>query len=101
MTTSTQRPRSLIREAVATMTPYSPPEDPDRLAKRLGIPVSQVIKLDANENPYGASPKVNAALAEFGSYHVYPDPDQEHAREVLSGYVGVSPEHLFLGNGTC
>jgi histidinol-phosphate aminotransferase len=98
MTTSAQRP--LIRDAVASMTPYSPPEDPDRLAKRLGIPVSRVIKLDANENPYGASPKVSHALAEFGGYHIYPDPDQEHAREVLSKYVGVSPEYLFLGNGS-
>src|SRR5689334_10524467 len=98
MTTSAER--SLIREAVASMTPYSPPEDPDRLAARLGIPVSRVIKLDANENPYGASPKVGQALAEFGGYHIYPDPDQEHARDVLSKYVGVAPEYLFLGNGS-
>ena len=100
MRASAQRPRSLIRDAVASMTPYSPPEDPYRLARRLGIPVNRVIKLDANENPYGASPKVNEALAEFGSYHIYPDPDQEHARDVLSSYVGVSPEYLFLGNGS-
>ena len=100
MTNSGEGRRSLIRDAVASMAPYSPPEDPDRVASRLGIPVSRVIKLDANENPYGASPKVNAALAEFGSYHIYPDPDQEHARDVLSSYVGVGPEHLFLGNGS-
>jgi histidinol-phosphate aminotransferase len=100
MTTSAQRSRSLIRDAVASMTPYSPPEDPDRLAKRLGIPASQVIKLDANENPYGASPKVGHALAEFSNYHIYPDPDQEHARDVLSDYVGVDPQYLFLGNGS-
>ncbi|MFN0070657.1 MAG: histidinol-phosphate transaminase [Chloroflexota bacterium] len=100
MTTPPPRPRSLIRNAVASMTPYSPPEDPDRLARRLGIPVSKVIKLDANENPYGASPMVNQSLAEFSGYHIYPDPDQEHARNVLSEYVGVGPEQLFLGNGS-
>lgn len=100
MTTQSSRARSLIRNAVASMVPYSPPEDPDRLAARLGISVSQVLKLDANENPYGASPKVAAALAEFSNYHIYPDPDQEHARAVLAPYVGVDAKHLLLGNGS-
>ena len=92
--------RSLIRRAVATMTPYAPPEDADRLAARLGIPVSQVVKLDANENPYGASPKVRWALGEFNGYHLYPDPDQDRPRAVLADYLGIPVEHIMLGNGS-
>lgn len=100
MTTSIPGGRTLIRRAVSTMTPYAPPEDAERLAQRLGIPVDQVLKLDANENPYGASPRVQWALGEFQGYHFYPDPDQEHGRAVLSGYAGVPAEYLMLGNGS-
>jgi len=88
-----------VRPTVATMAPYSGPEDPEYLAKRLGRPIESIIKLDANENPYGSSPLVQEALSTFNGYSVYPDASQRTARAALATYVGVSPDLLMLTSG--
>lgn len=93
-----QLPR--VRRCVADMTEYAGPEEPAALAKRLGVPVESIVKLDANENPYGPSPLVAEALSQFNGYQVYPDVEQRRERELLSDYVGVGAEHLMLGNGS-
>jgi histidinol-phosphate aminotransferase len=36
--------------------PYTPIEPFEVLSARLGRPPDQIVKLDANENPYGPSP---------------------------------------------
>jgi histidinol-phosphate aminotransferase len=82
------------------MAPYSPPEDAAALAARAGIPVSRVIKLDANENPYGCSPRVREALSHFGDYHRYPDPDQRAIRDLVAPWLGVPDERVVFGNGS-
>jgi histidinol-phosphate aminotransferase len=88
------------RDAVLGMAPYSPPEDLALVAARARIAPDAVIKLDANENPYGPSPRVAAALADYTRYHRYPDPDQKALRAALASYVGVPPELLIAGNGS-
>jgi len=82
------------------MAPYAPPEDPEAIAASAGLPREALIKLDANENPYGASPLVRAALADFAGYHLYPDPDQRALRALLARYVGVDAGRLLAGNGS-
>lgn len=82
------------------MEEYVPISTPEALALRLGLRPEQIVKLDGNENPYGCSPRVAAALGEFDSYHRYPDPLQEETRELLSSHVGVPPESLMLGAGS-
>ncbi len=88
------------RDAVLGMAPYAPPEDLSLVAARAGISTDAVIKLDANENPYGPSPRVAEALARFGRYHRYPDPDQKTLRTAIASYVGLPPEFLIAGNGS-
>jgi histidinol-phosphate aminotransferase len=88
-----------VRPTVASMAPYHGPEDPEYLAKRLGRPIESIVKLDANENPFGASPLVQEALSTFSAYSVYPDASQRTARAALAEYVGVSPDLLMLTNG--
>ncbi|MBI4491458.1 MAG: histidinol-phosphate transaminase [Chloroflexi bacterium] len=90
----------LVRQTVREMEAYAPPEDPQRLARVLGVPVEQIVKLDANENPYGCSPRVAEALGQCGGYHLYPDPDQEEARHLVAAYAGVEPAQVMLGNGS-
>lgn len=79
---------------------YAPIEPPEVVAKELGIPVEEIAKLDANENPYGPSPKVKGALAAFDGYQYYPDPEQRAVREAVARYAGVKPEQVVLGNGS-
>ena len=90
---------SAVRANVARITSYGGPEDPAHVAERLGRPVDSIVKLDANENPFGPSPLVLEALSQYKTYHVYPDAAQREARRALSEYVGLPPEHLMLGNG--
>jgi histidinol-phosphate aminotransferase len=91
--------RSNVRRAIAGISAYAGPEDPEYLAKRLGRPIESIIKLDANENPYGASPLVQEMLSTYNGYSVYPDADQRSARTALAEYAGVSADSLILGNG--
>ena len=81
------------------MPGYEPIEPVDVVARRLGIPEDQVVKLDGNENPYGPSPRVAEALARFPYYHIYPDPEQRRVRQAIAGYVGVDPEQIVAGSG--
>jgi histidinol-phosphate aminotransferase len=77
-----------------------PVQPPEELARRLGVPVDEIVKLDANENVYGASPKALAALANARDYHIYPDPEQMRLREAIGRYVGYEPEWLIAGSGS-
>src|SRR5215212_7124534 len=91
--------RSGVRRAIADISEYFGPQDPEQLALRLGRPVESIIKLDANENPYGASPLVQEMLSTYTGYSVYPDAAQRTARAALAEYAGVPADSLILGNG--
>jgi histidinol-phosphate aminotransferase len=82
------------------MPGYEPVEPIDVMARRLGLRADQISKLDGNENPYGASPKVAEWLGQFGHYHIYPDPAQRAVREAIGQYVDVDPEQIVLGSGS-
>ena len=70
------------------------------MAERSGIPSEKIIRLNGNENPYGPSPKVAAALGDYPNFNYYPDPGQRNLRQVLSGYLNVGPERIVAGNGS-
>lgn len=56
------------------------------------------IKMNANENPYGCSPKVQQALSKCKP-HLYPDPAQTELRKLISEYVGVDAGSIVVGHG--
>ena len=58
---------NLIRPEIAGLEPYTPILPLDVLAARLGIPIERLVKLDANENPYGPSPRTAQALADLAT----------------------------------
>ncbi|MGN0594846.1 MAG: histidinol-phosphate transaminase [Hominimerdicola sp.] len=61
-----------------------------------------IIKLNANENPYPPSPKVQEILSEFnsGMLRKYPSADASQLKIALAELQGVNPENVFVGNGT-
>lgn len=89
----------LLRPDIATMEEYTPIVPFEVLSRRLGIPASQIVKLDANENVYGPAPEVYEALAACRHYNIYPDPEQTLLREAIEPYVGLPKEHVIFGNG--
>lgn len=79
--------------------PYTPIEPVEVLAARLGRSPEEIVKLDANENPYGPSPLARKALAELSSAHIYPDPESRALRAGLAAFTGVPAEYLLAGAG--
>lgn len=88
-----------IRRDIASMSAYTPTASLDVFAERLGLAVDALIKLDANENPFGPSPRVIEALAQLPNMQVYPDPESGRLREKLAQYVGVPAEQILCGAG--
>jgi len=82
-----------------SLPPYTPIEPFDVLSARLGREPAQIVKLDANENPYGPLPAVREALGELDFPHIYPDPESRALRAALSEFTGVSTENLMVGAG--
>lgn len=78
---------------VRDLVPYVPGEQPK---------MANLVKLNTNENPYGPSPRVIEAIqAELGdSLRLYPDPEGDRLRQAIAGFYGISPQQVFLGNGS-
>jgi histidinol-phosphate aminotransferase len=90
---------SLINPHLRAMQPYTPIVPFEVLSRRLGRKPEDIVKLDANENPYGPSPRALEAIARADTLHIYPDPEQTLLREAISGYIGVPMEHILCGAG--
>ena len=90
---------SLIRPDIAAMKPYTPILPFEVLSQRLNRAPETIVKLDANENPYGPSPKACEALANAAFLNIYPDPDNTFLREALAKFTGMPKERLFPGAG--
>ena len=78
---------------VHTLTPYVPGEQPK---------INNLIKLNTNENPYGPSPKVIAALQKEAadSLRLYPDPNSDALKQAIAEYHGLKANQVFVGNGS-
>lgn len=70
----------------------------EELARKAGIKPEHVIRLNANENPYGPLDKVSAALSGL-PLHLYPDPNQRKLRAALGEYTGQPVERIMAGAG--
>ena len=56
--------------------------------------------MNANENPYGCSPRVLPAVASSAQLHIYPDNRQTEIRGLLQEYTGAAAERIVAGNGS-
>jgi histidinol-phosphate aminotransferase len=90
----------LIRPDLVTFSGYSASTSPETLKGKVEVPVESIIKLDANENPYGCSPKVSRALANYPYFNIYPDDGQTRLRKLLGEYTGIDARHIVAGGGS-
>ncbi len=88
-----------IPDNIAAITPYPPGKPIDELEREYGI--SGSIKLASNENPWGPSPAVRAALREeIVNLNRYPDGSCYYLTKAIAEKTGVDPAELVLGNGS-
>jgi len=90
----------LIRSDLMSFVGYSARKSPDTLVEKVDISADDIVKLDANENPYGCSPRVNQALAVYPYISVYPDNEQTKLKRLIAEYVGVGAEYIVASNGS-
>lgn len=78
---------------VHTLKPYVPGEQPA---------LDDLVKLNTNENPYGPSARVLAAIAAevADTLRLYPDPNASQLRATIAARNGMGPEQVFVGNGS-
>ncbi|KAL6007720.1 hypothetical protein ACLOJK_033221 [Asimina triloba] len=82
-------------------------EEEEVLSARLGRKPEDIIKLDANENPYGPPPEASCYSSSFvaealGSLkfpYVYPDPESRRLRTALAEDSGLGSEYILAGCG--
>ena len=88
-----------IRPDVAKMAPYMPGASAWDLAKKYGQDISEVVKLNTNENPYGPSPLAKKAVMK-ALFHYYPPSDYKNLRCALAEYVNMREENIIVGAGS-
>lgn len=89
-----------VRPHLREMAPYTPIEPFEVLSARYGRAPEDIVKLDANENPYGPPPEVAQALGSMPFAHVYPDPSSRALRARLARLNGVDERHLLVRRET-
>jgi histidinol-phosphate aminotransferase len=90
-----------FRQDLSAMGAYVPGRSIEYLAGELGLTPDQVVKLASNESPDGPFPGViEAASAALANSHRYPDNDTVALSDTVSNWLGVSPEHVWLGAGS-
>ena len=92
--------KKYIRPHLAGFTGYTASTSPDVLKGKVEVSLSDIIKMNANENPYGCSPRVLKAFAECKHFNIYPDDGQQELRRLLSDYAGVPAECIVAGHGS-
>jgi histidinol-phosphate aminotransferase len=90
---------SFIRRHLRSLAPYQPILPFEVLSARLGRKPEDIIKLDANENPYGPPPEVTTALGNLKFPYVYPDPESRLLRAALAEDSRLGSEYILAGCG--
>lgn len=88
-----------MKEQVKKIASYVPEEPLASVERRLGL--KKLIRLSANENPFGTSEKVKAAVTSwsFNEENRYPDGDAQTLRQAVAQKLQVSANQLVFGVG--
>ena len=90
--------RTMMRPHLYNPTGYVGAQHSDHLATSAGIDPADVIRLNANENPYDPLPEITDALVGL-PIHEYPDQDLVRMRTALSEYTGRPMSQVIAGSG--
>ncbi|TLF43892.1 histidinol-phosphate transaminase [Lacticaseibacillus zeae] len=89
----------MLKHTVKHLKPYTPEKPLDDLKKELGL--TNLVRMSANENPFGTSPEVKQAVANwnFAQSRDYPDGNASQLRMAVANQLHVASEQLVFGNG--
>ncbi|RED04442.1 histidinol-phosphate transaminase [Pseudomonas oleovorans] len=78
---------------VKNLVPYVPGEQPK---------LTNLVKLNTNENPYGPSPRALDAIRASATddLRLYPDPNGQALKDAVARYYGLQSDQVFVGNGS-
>lgn len=78
---------------VKDLEPYSPGEQPQ---------ITNITKLNTNENPYGPSPAVIKAITEAADdrLRLYPPPEADQLKSKIAEHFQLAASQIFVGNGS-
>jgi histidinol-phosphate aminotransferase len=90
-----------LNPALKHLPVYQPGRPIEEVARELGMPAYDIIKLASNENPLGPSPAAVAAMQNaLANINLYPDGNAFYLKQHLAKRLGVEPGNLILGNGS-
>src|SRR5438876_7982478 len=83
------------------IAPYQPGRPIEEVARELGLPSADIIKLASNENPLGPSPAAVAAIQNaLANVNLYPDGNAFYLKQKLAAKLGLQSANLIVGNGS-
>ena len=87
--------------ALAEISVYQPGRPIEEVARELGLPSADIIKLASNENPLGPSPAAVAAIQNaLAKINLYPDGNAFYLKQKLAAKLGLQSANLIVGNGS-
>ena len=90
-----------INPTLKDLPTYQPGRPIEEVARELGLPAAEIIKLASNENPLGPSPAALAAMQHvLANINLYPDGNAFYLKHKLANKLDVQPVNLILGNGS-
>ncbi|ANQ84234.1 histidinol-phosphate transaminase [Azoarcus olearius] len=86
---------------IRSIQPYQPGKPISELAREMGLPEADIVKLASNENPLGMGAKARAAAeAAIREAFRYPDGGAFALKAALARKFGVDAAQLVIGNGS-
>lgn len=84
---------NLWEKNLRNIEPYVPGEQSKK---------KNIVKINANENPYPPSPKAIEAIKNFNcsKLRFYPDANATDFKKAIAEFYNVLPENIFIGNGS-
>lgn len=87
-----------VKSQILNLHSYNPGKSIELIKNEYGL--NRVVKLSANENPFGCSPKVIEALQKVSEhFSMYPDGASEALSQKLAQKLNVRQEQLLFGCG--
>ncbi len=89
------------RDEIVRLEAYSWETPTWEIAKRYGLRVGDVVRMDLNTSPYNPGKWLRRLAGNIERVRVneYPDTSYRETREMLSSYTGVEPESIMITNG--